>query len=140
MRHSHSDLVLQQQQLEQTVSAAPVFCISVCPCVTLIRAPQDLVAGDSTTLVGMGLKAGVGLVLSQHPHTGNVVISQVLPYGPASRSGNIHLGDSIASVSGVSTRGLSPEQVSSLLEGAIETEVEIEVSRICQTTGGPITV
>jgi C-terminal processing protease CtpA/Prc len=98
------------------------------------------VAGDSKTLVGRGLKAGVGLVLSQHPHNGDALISQVVPFGPAARSGTIHLGDAITSVSGVSTKGLSLSQVSSMLEGTINSAVDIVVSRFCQTTGGPITV
>ena len=97
-------------------------------------------AGDSKTLVGRGLKAGVGLVLSQHPHTGEVLISQVVPFGPAARSGNIHLGDVITSVSGASTKGLSLSHVSGMLEGTINSPVDIVVTRFCQTTGGPITV
>lgn len=77
---------------------------------------------------------GVGIELRQSEN-GAVVITKLLPNGPAARNGLIHPKDKIIQIDGKEVDGLSTSEIVERLKGATGTEVSLTVERQVEEDG-----
>lgn len=90
---------------------------------SVFMTPDDVRAEQSSL---DGNVVGIGVLLGERD--GEVVVSAVIPEGPASRAG-IRAGDRIVAVDGVSTEGLAPDELASRVRGDEGSTVNVTVSR-----------
>lgn len=86
--------------------------------VTLVRKPL----GKGNGQVGE-FGVGVGLRCDRDAITGNLVVTSLLPNGPAAESGLIKIGDALESVNGFPVSEMTHEHVGQLLLGAENTSL-----------------
>jgi len=72
--------------------------------------------------------SGVGISIGVDEKTRLLVINQVIPDGPAEKAG-LKSGDTVLTIDGTSTKGLTTEQDAKLLRGAKGTQVKLIVDR-----------
>lgn len=90
------------------------------------RAASPKIAYHRTRMLpGPGPSAGIGISFKADPELG-AVVSDVYPDTPASEGG-IRIGDLIVSAQGRQLRGLSLDEVGSLVRGQAGTDVSLEV-------------
>jgi len=76
--------------------------------------------------------AGVGLVLSPAPAPYDWQVSNIVPGGPASLSGNVQIGDALVTVNGVPCNGISINGVAQMLAGPPKSSVVIQLASTAQ--------
>lgn len=72
----------------------------------------------------------------QRADDGTFMVQAIAPDGPAGRDGNIHVGDLLMEVNGVSVRGYSQLQLQQVLSGPIGSKVHLRLT----TAGQPSSV
>ena len=87
--------------------------------------PEDMT--DDLKMMTTGEYAGIGAMIMQKD--GQIVVSE--PYeGLPAQKNDVHAGDVILEVDGVSTKGKTSAEVSSLLKGKNGTEITIKIQRL----------
>ncbi|MDJ1183773.1 carboxyl-terminal processing protease CtpB [Roseofilum casamattae] len=75
-----------------------------------------------------GELSGVGIFLELHPQTRQLTVVKPYENSPASKAG-ILSGDTVLSIDGRSTQGMSVRAASQLIRGEIGSQVELEIDR-----------
>jgi carboxyl-terminal processing protease len=86
-----------------------------------------------------GSFAGTGIVIQTDAADKDILVSNVVPEGPADRAG-VREGDEITQIDGIPTKGMSLQTASSHLRGKAGTTVKLSILRDGKLLPAPITV